>query len=105
MIGSENHELTGPRNRYFVSLIVKLTLTVAQSYFEHLDDLAAGGLEVGDLVAQRERQLEGLHRPRHVLAREAPVQDRHRACAQMNSSRYHITGSTGETSHGAQVKV
>jgi hypothetical protein len=46
----------------------------------HLDDLAAGGLQVGNLVAQRERQLVGLRGAADVLAREAPVQDGHRAC-------------------------
>jgi hypothetical protein len=47
----------------------------------HLDDAAAGGLQVGHLAPQRQRQLEGLRAAGHVLAREGPVQDGDRACA------------------------
>ena len=46
-----------------------------------LNDLAAGGLEVADLLAQGGGELEGLRLAGDVLAREAPVEHRHGPCA------------------------
>ncbi len=54
---------------------------------QHLDDLAAGRLEVGDLLAQGEGQLVGLGRAGDVLAREGPVQDGNRACEHAANTR------------------
>ena len=52
---------------------------LAQRGLVHLDDGDAGGLEVGDLVAQGEADLVGGVAERLVVADERPREDRHRA--------------------------
>ena len=52
----------------------------------HLDNAAAGLLEVVHLLAQGQRQLVGLRAAAEVLAGKGPVQDGHRACTRQTQS-------------------
>ena len=54
----------------------------------HLDDAAAGLLEVVHLLAQGQGQLVGLGATGEVLAGEGPVQDGHGTCSRQRRSQW-----------------
>ena len=76
--GGEAERLHGPvQVRGLVGLAQRQEL--AQGGLVHLDDLDAGGFEVGDLVAQGQGHLVGGLAERLVVADERPGEDRDRA--------------------------